>query len=289
MLLLSALAATSALCANVAPVAVGPQYDTTHVYVAPEEVEAFTASFLATFGGQASRPAIATVTPTASSTIWQALRTPVGNVSVFGFKTPVPYPFGTERTGYLVTDMDLALRTARASGADVLVSAFPDAIGRDAIIQWPGGVNMQLYWHQIAPSGEPLQSIPENRIYISADRADVFVRDFVRFSHGKVVSDDHRATGIEIGQPGTAYRRIRIESAFGKMSVCVSDGHLPYPYGREITGYEVANLAATLDKAKAAGVTVLIEPYTAGPRQAAMVRFPGGYVAEIHALTQAAR
>ena len=32
-------------------VAVAPQYDTTHVYVAPEDVDRFVASFTATFGG----------------------------------------------------------------------------------------------------------------------------------------------------------------------------------------------------------------------------------------------
>ena len=36
-------------------------------------------------------------------------------------------------------------------------------------------------------------------------------------------------------------------------------------------------------KATAAGVEVLIGPYTAGGREAALVRFPGGYIAEIHA------
>ena len=45
------------------------------------------------------------------------------------------------------------------------------------------------------------------------------------------------------------------------MAVFVTDGHLPYPYGHEMTGYEVANLAGTLDKAKAAGVSILDGPY----------------------------
>src|SRR5256885_8303425 len=39
-----------------------------------------------------------------------------------------------------------AVRAARACGADVIVAPFDDPIGRDAIVQWPGGVNMQLYW-----------------------------------------------------------------------------------------------------------------------------------------------
>ena len=48
-----------------------------------------------------------------------------------------------------------------------------------------------------------------------------------------------------------------------------------------MTGYEVHDLAATLEKAKAAGVTVLVPPFTSDGRDAALVQFPGGYVAEI--------
>src|SRR3984885_9705042 len=128
-------------------VAVGPQYDTTHVYVAPENVDAFVKAFLGTFGGTSTKQVVATVTPTPSSTTSQLLQTPVGTVSLFGFKTPIPFPFGAERTGYLVSDMDVAIKAARAAGADVLVEPFPDPIGRDAVIQWPGGVNTQIYWH----------------------------------------------------------------------------------------------------------------------------------------------
>jgi len=43
------------------------------------------------------------------------LLTPVGILSVFGFEAPVPYPFGAERTGYLVNNMDAAIRAARAA------------------------------------------------------------------------------------------------------------------------------------------------------------------------------
>ena len=86
-------------------VGVAAQYDTTHVYVAPEDVDKFVASFLSTFGGQSTKQVVATVTATPSSTTSQLLQTPVGTVSLFGFKTPIPYPFGAERTGYLVTDL----------------------------------------------------------------------------------------------------------------------------------------------------------------------------------------
>jgi predicted enzyme related to lactoylglutathione lyase len=262
--------------------AVGPQYDTTHVYVAPEDFDRFVASLLATFGGTTSKEGVFTVTPTPSKTISQLVLTPVGTLSVFGFKTPVPYPFGAERTGYLVTDIDAAISAARTTGADVLVTPFNDPIGRDAIIQWPGGVNTQIYWHTTAPSYKQLQTVPENRVYASPYAADAFVQSFLAFSHGKVVSDQAHAPGVEIGRPAESYRRIRIESTFGKLAVLVTDGHLPYPYGREMTGYEVANLPDTLAKARAAGVTILVAPYTSDGRNAAIVQFPGGYIAEIH-------
>lgn len=265
-------------------VAVGPQYDTTHVYVAPEQFDRFVSSLLATFGGTATKRGVFTVTPTPSSTMSQLVLTPVGSISVFGFKTPVPYPFGSERTGYLVTDLDEGIKAARAAGADVLVTQFNDPIGRDAIIQWPGGVNMQLYWHTTAPSYKSIETIPENRIYVSAGRADDFTRSFVAFSRGKVVSDNPQAPGIEIGKPGETYRRIRIESTFGKLAVFVTDGHIPYPYGRELTGYQVANLTDTLAKAKAAGAEVLVAPFSADQRTSSIVQFPGGYIAEVHSI-----
>jgi len=274
--------AQSAQTAESVSVAVGPQYDTTHVYVAPEDFDRFVASLLATFGGTATKQGVFTVTPTQSSTMSQLVLTPVGSISVFGFKTPIPYPFGLERTGYLVTDMDEAVRAAQATGADVLVAAFNDPIGRDAIIQWPGGVNTQLYWHTTAPSYGPLQTIPENRVYVSPDSVDAFVPSFLAFSRGTIVSDDARAPGVEIGRPAETCRRVRIESKFGKLTAFVTDGHLPYPYGREMTGYEVTNLAETLTKAKAAGADVLVPPYKTDERDAVVVRFPGGYIAEIH-------
>jgi hypothetical protein len=89
--------------ASAAPeLAVGPQYDTTHVYVVPEDFDHFVASLLATFGGIKTKQGVFTVTPTPSSTLSQLVLTPVGTISVFGFKTPIPYPYGVERTGYRV-------------------------------------------------------------------------------------------------------------------------------------------------------------------------------------------
>jgi hypothetical protein len=283
--------ARGALCQRAEPknataatpnVAVGAQYDSAHVYVTAEYFDRFVAAVVATFGGTTSKQVLTTVTPTPSDAISQIISTPVGMFSVFGYKSPIPYPFGTERTGYLVSDMDAAVRAARDTGANVIVTPFNDPIGRDAIIQFPGGVNTQLYVHNTAPSYKPLETVPENRVYVSLDSADSFIRSCLAFSHGTVVSDEKNAPGIEIGRPKETYWRVRIESTFGKTTVLVTDGHLPYPYGRETTGYEVANLVDTLSKAKAAGVQILVAPYRAGERQAAMVQFPGGYIAEIH-------
>jgi len=269
-----------------AGVAVGPQYDTTHVYVAPEDFDRFVASLVATFGGTTTKQGVFDVTPTPSSTISQLIMTPVGTLSVFGFKTPIPYPFGAERTGYLVTDLDAAINAARADGADVIVAPFDDPIGKDVVIQWPGGVNMQLYWHTTAPSYKVLQSVPENHVYVSLDRAAAFVQGFLAFSHGEVVSDDNHAPGVEIGRTSDTYRRVRIQSNFGKLTVLVTDGHIPYPYGHEMMGYEVSDLTDTIAKAEAAGVKILVPSYKTDDRNAVMAQFPGGYIAEIHSLSK---
>jgi len=266
-------------------VSVGPQYDSTHVYVESAAYDAFVASFIATFGGKASARLTTTVTPVPSSTQFQYLMTPVGTLSTFAFQTPIPYPFGLERTGWLVTDMDAALSAARRAGAAVVVDKFKDPIGYDAVIEWPGGVRMQLYWHFTPPAYPPLRSVPENRIYLSPDTVQAFVRSFLGFSHGRVISDEARADGGEIGRAGQRYRRVRIECGFGRLQLMVTDGHLPYPFGHEITGYEVADLDATLAKARGSGAHVLAGRYDSSDRSSAMVQFPGGYIAEIHTAT----
>lgn len=281
ILMIAALATLIALGGD-SGFSVGAQYDTTHVYVQPQDFDKLVSSLIATFGGTTTTRGVFTVTPTASQTISQLVLTPVGTFSVFGFTSPIPHPFGAERTGYLVTNLDGAVRAAQSNGADVVVRPFDDPIGRDAVIQWPGGVNMQFYWHTTPPSYPTLQTVPENRVYVSPERASMFIKSFLGFSRGTVVSDNAHAPGIEIGRPSETYRRIQITSGFGAMTVLVTNGHLPYPHGRELTGYEVPNLPDTLKKAAAAGVTVLVEPYVSAGRKCAMVQFPGGYIAEIH-------
>lgn len=265
-------------------VAVGAQYDTTHVYVdAEEHYDAFVNAYTATFGGKPSTRGTFNVMPVPANTLAQYVWSPVGNLSTFFFLTPIPYPFGQERTGWLVTDMDQALAAARAAGAEVVVDKFKDPIGYDAVIQFPGGVKFQLYWHFTAPSYAPLETVPDNRVYVSHEAADLFVKDFLAFSHGRLIADTKNADAAEIGRPGSTFRRIRLESKFGKMLVFVTDGHLPYPFGHEITGYEVKDLDATLAKANAAGARLLSPRFEAAEFSTAMVEFPGGYVAEIHA------
>jgi hypothetical protein len=283
---LGALASPAALAQQAAPIAadqaVGPQYDTTHVYVPQEQFDLFVASFLATFGGTTTKQGQFQVTPTPSRTKSQLILSPAGSVSVFGFLTPIPYPFGHERTGYLVKDLDAAVASAVRHGASRLITTFPDPIGRDAVVQWPGGVNMQLYWHTAKPNYPALTSVPENRVYLTADAAGRFLKSWTGYARAHVVSDDPAADGAEIGQPGKTFRRVRLRSSYGAMVVIVSDGQLPWPYGHDVTGYGVADLRDTLAKATAAGVETLVGPHVSGDRQSAMVRFPGGYIAEIH-------
>src|SRR5271155_5939523 len=76
-LFLGTLAAAQTATAT-SNVAVGPQYDSTHVYLAPAEFDRFVASVIATFGGTASKKGVFTITPTPSKTISQLIVTPVG-------------------------------------------------------------------------------------------------------------------------------------------------------------------------------------------------------------------
>jgi predicted enzyme related to lactoylglutathione lyase len=266
-------------------VSVGPQYDSTHVYVAPADMDAFVKSFTATFGGEASAPIVSNVMPVPASTQFRYIWTPVGTLSTFAFLTPIPFPFGSERTGYLVTDMVKAVQAVRASGGEIIVAPFKDPIGMDAVVQWPGGVRTQLYWHFTPPTYGPLTAVPGNRVYLSADTADQFIADFSRFAHAKVAKDEPRADAAEIGRPGKFFRKVQLQSGYGNMVVLVTDGHLPYPFGHEVTGYESNDLDATLAKAQASGAKVISQPVLANGRRNAILQFPGGYIAEVHQRT----
>jgi hypothetical protein len=265
-----------------ASVAVGPQYDTAHVYVAPGTATAFVTSWLATFGGKSTPQVLTQVTPTPSRTLSELVLSPVGTLSVFDYKTGVPYPFGQERGADLVSNFSSGVAAALHSGAYLVVSPFRDPLGKDAIVQFPGGVDTQIYWHTKPPSYPRLATIPENRVYLQQPAANAFIRDYLAFSRGRIVTDNPHADGGQIGRPGTTFRSVLISSTFGRTLVMVTDGHLPYPFGRETVGYAVTDLAATLGKAKAAGARVLWGPYDTAAIDTAMVQFPGGYIAEIH-------
>lgn len=262
--------------------AVGPQYGSVHVYVDPSRFDDFVRSWLATFGGTAKPAGIADVTPTKSQTRSQLVLSPVGTLSVFGFLTPAPFPFGSERTGWLLRDFDAGIQQARASGAVLQVAPFDDPIGRDAVVTFPGGLNTQLYWHTSVPNYPALRTIPDNRVYLSPDAVDAFLKSYLTFSAGTVTADDPSADGALIGKPGSTFRQIRLSSGFGNTLVLVTDGHLPHPYGREVAGYAVDDVAATVAKATAAGAEALVAPRDVGGATSAVLQFPGGYIAEVH-------
>lgn len=262
--------------------AVGTQYDSVHVYVQPGQLDAFVSSWLATFGGSTKPAAVVTVTPTPSQTRSQLILSPVGTISAFEFVTAVPYPFGAERTGWLMGNLDAGVQQAREAGAAVVVAPFADPIGRDAIVQFPGGVNAQLYWHTTPPSYPPLTTVPDNRVYLSVDSVDKFLPSYLTFTHGKIESDTTSADGALIGKPGTTFRRVQLNSPFGNTQVLVTDGQLPYPYGRELAGYQVGDVAAVVAKATAAGARVVVPAAHVGNTTSAMLQWPGGYIAEIH-------
>jgi hypothetical protein len=186
--------------------AMGTQYDTTHVYVTPGSIDAFAASWAATFGGSHTAQSVVNVTPTPSETKSELVFSPVGYLSVFDFQTPTPFPFGAERTGWLLRNFDQGVASARADGAAVVVTPFPDPIGRDAIVQFPGGINTQLYWHTKTPSYPALATVPENRVYLSPDTLPSFENAYLKFTGGKVTSARER------GRSRDRYTRPEISS-----------------------------------------------------------------------------
>ena len=143
----------------------------------------------------------------------------------------------------------------------------------------------QLYWHTTPPNYPALTSVPDNRIYLTADSVNAFLASYLRFTHGRVVGDTSAADGALIGKPDTTFRQVRIASPYGNTLVSVTDGHIPYPYGRELAGYTVADVDATVAKARTAGATVLVPAGKVGSITRAVLQWPGGYIAEIHNAT----
>ncbi|WP_328464978.1 glyoxalase [Streptomyces sp. NBC_00448] len=276
---------SSGVAAPAKAVALGPQYSAVHVYVQPGQLEAFAKSWVGTFGGSYVKPFTTQLTPTPSSAPATQVFSPVALLSVFDFTTPVPYPFGQERTGWGVTDTAAATRQAQAAGAGSLVATLPDPIGHDSVIQFPGGIDTQL-WHETTLSPDPfpaLTTVPDNRVYVPGDTLPAFLKSYLAFTKGRVVLDDPHADGAQIDKPGTTYHRIAITSAYGNtVVISTKDGYFNYPFGGEVSGIDVPDLTATLAKARANGATVLWGPYAGQGGHSAMVRFPGGFVTEIH-------
>jgi hypothetical protein len=79
------------------------------------------------------------------------------------------------------------------------VTPFNDPIRRDAIIQLPGGINTQLYWRTKPSSYKPLETIPENRVYISPDRAEAFTQSYLVFTRGRLISDSPTRQALKSG------------------------------------------------------------------------------------------
>ncbi|WP_300112403.1 hypothetical protein [Sphingobium sp.] len=97
-------------------------------------------------------------------------------------------------------------------------------------------------------------------VYVPVAEFDEFIRGFISTFGGKA-------------------------SGCGRTTLIVTDGAPPWPYSQELTGYGVAVLKGTLVRAQGAGVKLLVPTDTVGARSAAMVPFPGGYIAELHATT----
>jgi len=111
---------------------------------------------------------------------------------------------------------------------------------------------------------------------------DAFLKSYLRFTQGRLDSDTRSADGALIGKPGTTFRRIHLSSPFGNTQISVTDGQLPYPYGRDVAGYRVIDVSATVAKAMAAGARMLVPTTRVGTTASAMLQWPGGYIAEVH-------
>jgi hypothetical protein len=78
--------AQTAQAAGTVSVAVAPQPDATHVYVAPKDLDRFVTSLITTFGGTATKQGVFTVTPTQSSTMSQLVLTLSSTPCTFGIE-----------------------------------------------------------------------------------------------------------------------------------------------------------------------------------------------------------
>ncbi|RJQ76638.1 hypothetical protein D5S17_17385 [Pseudonocardiaceae bacterium YIM PH 21723] len=149
--------------------AYGVQYDASHVYVEHGKLPDFIASWEGTFGGTHNPPTVFGITPTPSKALASIIHSPVGLLAAYDYQTPVPFPFGSEQTGFGVHDPDSAVAVARRSGATAPVAPWTGPVGREAVIRFPGGFSSQI-WEQFDMFGfPPLTTQPEFRVYLSED------------------------------------------------------------------------------------------------------------------------
>ncbi|WIX77247.1 hypothetical protein QRX50_38515 [Amycolatopsis carbonis] len=262
--------------------AFGVEYDASHVYLQHGKLPAFIKSWEATFGGTDNGQNTFQITPTPSKALASIIHSPVGLLAAYDYQTPVPFPFGAEQTGFGVHDPDLGADAALRSGAAVTVTPWTGPVGREAVVQFPGGFASQI-WKQFDMSGfTPLTTQPEFRVYLPETTVNAFLASYLKFTGGSVISDVRKADGGEVGAPGTTYHRIRIKTQFGNTVVLAGNGDWTYPYGRDTTGYTVSDVNATVAKAAANGATVLSGPYKSKDRTSVILQFPGGYIAEVH-------
>ncbi|MFC5721304.1 glyoxalase [Streptomyces gamaensis] len=276
----------SALGNSAQDLAFGPAYNTTHVYLDAKDEPALVNSWKKTFDspgvniGQYSN-----ITPAGQTRdTGGVMPSPYGNLSLLAL-TPLPYPFGTDQAGFRVKDVKAAVKAATGAGAKNIVQPWTEETGQETLVQFPGGVVVQLFQKSgkyAAATYPDLKSVPTDRYYVPLDAADDFVSAYTGFTGGRVTSDNKSADGAEVGMKGGTLRKVLIDAGkFGKAEVLATDGHLPYPYGREHSGYEVMDLPGTLDKATGSGAKVVV-PASAHGGKAAIVQFPGGYLAEVH-------
>ena len=140
---------TQAMAAHqVAPArAYGVAYDASHVYVQYGKLNAFIKSWEGTFGGMNSQQAIFGISPTPSKALGSLIHPPVGLLAAYDYQTPVPFPFGSEQTGFGVHDPDNAVKLARQAGATAPVAPWTGPVGREAVVRFPSGFSSQI-WEQ---------------------------------------------------------------------------------------------------------------------------------------------
>jgi hypothetical protein len=165
-----------------------------------------------------------------------------------------------------------------------LILALPTAQGQVIAAKADGSAEVTPRYHTTGtlPSGA-------SRVYLDPAGARSFIRDYLAFNQGRIAVHNRHVDGAEIGLPGTTFGEVLLSSTSGTALVIITPGALPYPFGRENTGYAVTNLTATLARATGAGGHVLWGPSGSPALETAIVQFPGGRIAEFHQGPQLAR